>query len=94
MEFKEKCRIIDEARRTYITFEQEFNEFLAYGNSVNGAYNHFSLEDIKKHEKLSKVEVELQEWDILHGSIRDVSPIPLSSHSIIAQLENINDNLS
>jgi hypothetical protein len=94
MTFKEKCDLIDEARRLYVTFEQEFKEFLAYGNSTNGAYNHFSIEDIKKHEKASKLQTELEHWKIKHGSIRDVSPIPLSNHSILLDLEKINDELS
>lgn len=51
MTFEEKVAAIEEARKTYPEFNQEFMDYLGLGHSFNGAYNHFSIEHIKKYEK-------------------------------------------
>lgn len=49
MNFSEKVVAIDEARKAYPAFNQEFIDYLGLGYSFNGAYNHFTLEDINKY---------------------------------------------
>lgn len=49
-EFEEKCRVIELARKKYPEFDQEFKDYLGLGYGWNGAYNHFTLEDIAKYE--------------------------------------------
>jgi hypothetical protein len=51
MTFEEKVAAIEEARKTYPEFNQEFVDYLGLGHSFNGAYNHFNIEHIKKYEK-------------------------------------------
>jgi hypothetical protein len=48
--FNEKIEIIEAARKQYPEFNKKFLEYLEVGNSFNGAYNYFSLEDIKIYE--------------------------------------------
>jgi len=50
MEFEEKCALIEKARKDYPEFDEEFKEYLGLGYGWNGAYHHFTLEDIKKYE--------------------------------------------
>lgn len=92
--FETKIRLIDEARNSYITFDEEFKSYIASGNSFNGAYNYFSVEDIEKHRELSLRKKELEAWYTLHGSIKNSSPVPLINHSIISKLEELNDSIS
>lgn len=94
MNFQQKCRLIEIARHDYITFENEFREYLASGRSLNGAYNHFTIEDIEKHKKLSELHVELEAWATKHGSFRDSSPVRLVAHSISEKLEKLDYELS
>lgn len=55
MTFEEKVSAIEEARKTYPEFNEEFMEYLGLGHSFNGAYNHFTTEHIKKYEKSTPV---------------------------------------
>jgi hypothetical protein len=50
MNFNEKITAIEEARKLHPEFNTEFQEYLGLGNSFNGAYHYFTLEDIKKYE--------------------------------------------
>ena len=50
MSFNEKIEALEAARKQYPEFNKKFLEYLEIGNSFNGAYNHFSLEDIKVYE--------------------------------------------
>jgi hypothetical protein len=50
MSFNEKVQAIEEARKLHPEFNTEFEAYLGLGHSFNGAYNHFTLEDIKKYE--------------------------------------------
>ena len=50
MSFNEKIKTIEEARKLHPEFNTEFEAYLGLGHSFNGAYNHFSLDDIKKYE--------------------------------------------
>lgn len=61
MTFEEKVAAIEEARKTYPEFNQEFVDYLGLGHSFNGAYNHFSMTDIKKYEKTPVAEVKVVE---------------------------------
>lgn len=92
--FNTKIKLIDDARRQYITFDNEFKNYIASGNSFNGAYNYFSLDDIEKHKQLSIKHAELEAWHTLHGGYKDSSPIKLSEHSILYKLEALNDSIS
>lgn len=94
MTFQEKIAAIESARSKYVTFEQEFREYIASGNSFVGAYNFFSLEDIDKHRELSERYIEMQAWETRHASYLDSSPIRLREHSIISKLEKLNDELN
>jgi hypothetical protein len=93
-DFAAKVRAIDEARKKYITFDNEFREYIASGNSFNGAYNFFSIMDIEKHKELSIVTLELEAWETLHGETKDSSPIKLSKYDILSDLEIIDDSIS
>lgn len=57
MTFEEKVVLIEKARKEYPDFNQEFIEYLGLGYSFNGAYNHFTTENIKKYEKEPEVAV-------------------------------------
>lgn len=92
--FDTKIKLIDEARRQYITFDTEFKTYIASGNSFNGAYNYFSLDDIEKHKQLSIKHVELEAWHTLHGGYKDSSPVKLSEHTIVSKLEELHDSIS
>jgi hypothetical protein len=94
MDFQTKIRIIENARLMYHTFEQEFREYTSSGNSFNGAYNFFSVEDVNRHKEKSEKEKELLSWSTLHGGSKDSSPVILSDDSIKVELENINDTIS
>jgi len=48
--FNEKIEALEAARKQYPDFNKKFLEYLEIGNSFNGAYNYFSLEDIKIYE--------------------------------------------
>ena len=50
MSFNEKIEIIEAARKQYPEFNAKFEAYLGLGHSFNGAYNYFSLEDIKIYE--------------------------------------------
>jgi hypothetical protein len=50
MSFNQKIIAIEEARKLYPEFDQKFTDYLGLGNSFNGAYNHFTIDDIKKYE--------------------------------------------
>lgn len=50
MDFETKVALIDAARLAYPSFEKEFNDYIGYGHSMNGAYNYFSIEHIDKHK--------------------------------------------
>lgn len=94
IDFTTKIRLIEEARIAYPTFEREFREYLGTGNSFNGAYNFFSLEDINYHKSISVKVAELEAWNTLHGSRKDCSPIILSEHNILKELETIDDSIN
>jgi hypothetical protein len=55
MDFNEKIKLIEQARKDYPGFELEFTEYLGLGNSFNGAYNHFSIADIEKYKPVAVV---------------------------------------
>lgn len=57
MSFNDKINAIENARKEYPEFNEQFIAYLSLGHSFNGAYNHFSLEDIKKYEKTSVEEI-------------------------------------
>jgi hypothetical protein len=92
--FQEKIALIEEARLKYITFEQEFREYLASGNSFVAAYNFFTIEEVIKHKDVSERYLEIQAWHTKHASYVDSSPIRLKKHSIVTELEKLNDELS
>lgn len=94
MDFQTKVMLIEIARKSYVTFENEFREYLAAGNSFNGAYNYFSLADIETHKQKSELYNQLQAWSIKHASFRDASPIRLTTHSIVKKLEELDEQLS
>jgi hypothetical protein len=94
MDFQTKIEQIEEARNKYVTFELAFRNYIASGNSINGAYNFFSLEDIEAHKELSRKSLELDAWTIQHGSKRDLAPVPLADHSIISKLEKLDESIS
>ena len=94
LDFLTKVMLIEIARKQYITFENEFRSYLAAGNSFNGAYNHFTLEDIEIHKQKSELYVQLEAWNIRHASYRDASPIRLTTHSIVSKLEELDGQLS
>lgn len=94
MTFQEKCRLIEIARHDYVTFEAVFREYLGSGKSLNGAYNHFTLEDIEEHRKLSELKTELDAWETRHGGYKDCSPMRLKKYSISEKLEKLNNELS
>jgi hypothetical protein len=58
MSFNEKIKTIEEARKLHPEFNTEFEAYLGLGHSFNGAYNHFTLEDIKKYEPVELKVVE------------------------------------
>lgn len=94
MDFQTKVLLIELARRQYVTFETAFREYTASGNSFNGAYNYFSLEDIERHKIESEKYTQIQAWEIRHASHRDSSPIRLTTHSIVKKLEELDGQLS
>ena len=94
MTFDEKIEYIENARILYSSFDEEFKEFLATGQSPNGAYNHFSIEDIEKHKIINNSLQEQKLWHVTHGSIVRASPVKLKEHSIITTLENLNESIS
>lgn len=94
MTFQEKIVAIEAARYKYVTFEQEFREYTASGNSFVAAYNFFSIEDINKHKELSERYLQIQAWNTKHATYIDSSPIRLTKHSIVAKLEKLNDDLN
>lgn len=94
MDFSSKIELIENARINYITFENAFREYTSSGNSINGAYNFFSIEDIEYHKELTIKTIELEAWKTLHGGYKDSSPVLLSEHSIIAKLEKLDESIS
>jgi hypothetical protein len=94
MDFQTKQMLIEIARKQYTTFDNEFREYLADGNSFSGAYNHFTLEDIEIHKKKSEIYNQIEAWNIKHASFRDASPIRLTTHSIVKNLEKLDGELS
>jgi hypothetical protein len=94
MDFQTKIALIEDARLKYRTFEDEFREYLGYGNSFNGAYNHFSVADVEKHKQLSQKEAELEAWKTLHGGAKDSSPVKLAADSIKQKLEILDDSVN
>jgi hypothetical protein len=94
MDFHTKILLIEDARLKYRTFEDEFRAYTSSGNSFNGAYNFFSVEDVEKHKKLSEKTVEMEAWSTLHGGAKDSSPVKLSSGSAKKKLEILNDTVS
>jgi hypothetical protein len=92
--FQEKVAAIEVARYKYITFEQEFREYTASGNSFVAAYNFFTIEDVNKHKELSEQYLQIQAWNTKHASYVDSSPVRLTKHSIVAKLEKLNDELN
>lgn len=94
MDFQTKIALIEEARIKYRTFEEEFREYLGLGNSFNGAYNHFSIEDVEKHKQLSEKDLELEAWSTLHGGAKDSSPVKLASDSVKDKLEKLNESVN
>jgi hypothetical protein len=92
--FQEKIAAIEAARYKYVTFEQEFREYTASGNSFVAAYNFFTIEDVNKHKELSEQYLQIQAWNTKHASYVDSSPMRLTKHSIVAKLEKLNDNLN
>ena len=79
MNFEEKVKLIDWARVHLETFKQEFNEYLAFGHSLNGAYNYFTIEDVEKHKKLDSTKKEVENWTSEPGTVKDKSPAPLKT---------------
>lgn len=94
MDFQMKIALIEDARLKYRTFEEEFREYLGAGNSFNGAYNYFSVEDVEKHKKLSEKDVELEAWNTLHGGSKDSSPVKLAANSVKEKLEKLDDSVN
>jgi hypothetical protein len=94
MDFREKIAAIELARFNYVTFDQEFKEYIASGNSFVGAYNFFTLEDLDKHKNLSEQYLEIQAWSTKHASYVDSSPVRLKQHSIVSKLEKLNDEFN
>jgi hypothetical protein len=94
MDFQTKVMLLEVARKQYITFDLAFRDYTASGNSFNGAYNFFTLEDIEKHKIESEKYIQIQAWKIKHASSRDSSPIRLTSHSIVKKLEELDGQLS
>lgn len=94
MDFQTKVMLIELARKQYVTFEMEFREYTASGNSFNGAYNYFSLDDIERHRIESEKYVQIQAWETRHASLKDSSPIRLTTHSIVKNLEKLDGELS
>jgi hypothetical protein len=94
MDFQHKIQLIEDARAKYITFEEVFREYTSSGNSFNGAYNFFSIEDIEIHKSLSERELELRSWQTLHGGSKDSSPVILSKDSVKPHLEKLNDSIN
>lgn len=94
MDFQTKIMLIEMARLQYITFDMEFREYTSTGNSFSGAYNFFSLEDIEAHKEKSERYKQIEAWNIKHASFRDASPIRLTTHSIVKNLEKLDGELS
>ena len=94
MTFNEKVILIENARLLYPAFDVEFKEFLATGQSPNGAYNHFSIEDIERYKLIDANLREQEFWKVKHGSVVRASPVRLEKHSIIPILENLYESLS
>jgi hypothetical protein len=94
MDFQTKIELIEKARLKYRTFDHEFREYLGSGNSFNGAYNHFSLEDVEKHKILSEKDLELEAWSTLHGGSKDSSPVKLAAGSVKEKLEKLDDSVN
>lgn len=94
MNFNDKILLIEDARKKYALFDRDFKEYLAAGHSFNGAYNHFSIEDIDKHAAKATIVAELDSWNVAPGSAVAVSPVALSEHSITTKLEKLNDAVS
>ena len=94
MTFDEKIELIESSRLLYRTLDEEFREYLATGQSTNGAYNYFTLEMIEAHKELSIKMKEQEMWNVKHGSIVEASPVLLSKHSIIFELENLYESIS
>lgn len=91
MNFNEKVQLIEEARKWPI-FDTIFREYLAAGNSFNGAYNHFSIEDVNKYIELGKKEEEKKAWGDEKGVTKEFSPSPLPSS--VQKLEKLGDSIS
>lgn len=94
MTLDEKTKMVEEARLLYPTFDAEFKEFLAVGNSPNGAYNYFTAELIEKHKLLSVREKEKDAWNTKHGSLVPASPVKLSEYSVLDKLEKLYESIS
>lgn len=94
MDFHTKIELIEDARTKYRTFEEEFREYLGAGHSFNGAYNHFSIEDVEKHKQLSEKAAELEAWSTLHGGVKDSSPVKLASSSVKEKLEKLDESVN
>lgn len=58
MNFSEKIAAIEEARKLHPEFDKEFTDYLGLGHSFNGAYNHFTIEDINKYNKPAPVKTQ------------------------------------
>lgn len=94
MDFQTKIKLIEDARLKYRTFEHAFKDYLGYGNSFNGAYNHFSIEDVEKHKQLSEKASELEAWSTMHGGAKDSSPVKLNADSVKTKLEKLDESVN
>ena len=94
MDFEIKIQLIEDARSKYRTFEDAFRQYTSSGNSFNGAYNFFSIQDIEDHKKLSEKTIELEAWDTLHGGSKDSSTVVSASNSVQAKLENLDESVN
>jgi hypothetical protein len=94
MDFEIKIQLIEDARSKYRTFEDAFRQYTSSGNSFNGAYNFFSIQDIEDHKTLSEKTIELKAWDTLHGGSKDSSPVILASKSVQTKLEKLDESVN
>jgi len=94
MDFLTKSMILEAARKQYLTFDNEFREYLAQGNSFNGAYHHFTLEDVEQHKAQSELQTQIESWKTIPGGIKNSSPVRLTAYSISKILEDIDGQLS
>ena len=90
-EYNERVRLIEDARKKFVTFDIAIQEYLAFGNSWNMAYTYFTDKDIEKHKESSIKLKEQRDWDIATGKARNSSPVALSQ-TIQKELDKIEED--